>query len=403
MIIQFNPILVIAALIATVLCSCIGIYAFYENPQKIENRVFLLFIFFVVVDSIAEVLLGLSSSPAEGLPFIRLGFFGIIFISPAALHLATVFPKERKKISRNGYFLFSLYLIPTIIYGIFNNMLTIEDIELTEWGYRFAMGPDYIFVVYWCLIVGLLTVILFLYSFIRHETVLEGKQMRLVFYGFLLLLILLGGANAVAPILDYNVFPMGVASFSILAIFIASSIQNYDLFLLRPMIIPGLESIEARPKKHNLEQGMSYAVYEDGEVIGYEVFTDQITHGISGLCITKYQPEEIRRRYEIIKTPLVWFTFKECESEVIIDPNRLDIDLITQIEEFLKIIEKKIIFFDCFDQILLVIGFDGGISLLENIKCICKEKESILLLSINLNLFSRDQIKIIREEFLEVL
>ncbi|MDY6864840.1 MAG: DUF835 domain-containing protein [Halobacteriota archaeon] len=401
--IQFYPILVLAAVITTILCSGIRIYVFYKNPQKTESKIFLLFIFFIVVESIAGVLWGLSKSPAEGLPLIRVGFFGIIFISPAALHFATVFPIENKKISRNKLFLVSLYLIPTIIYGIFNIKISIDDIELTEWGYRFAMGPDYTFVIVWCLVVGFLTVTLLLYSFIRREKVLEGKQMRLVFYELLLLLIILGGANVVTPLLGYNLLPRGAVSSPILAIFIASTIHYYDLFLMRPMIKPDLESVEARRTKYNLEQNMSYAVYEDGEVIGYEIFTNQINYGISGLCITKYPPEDIRGRYGIKKTPLAWFTFKECEIEITINPKKLEIDLITHIEEFLKIRERNIVFFDCFNQIMLVKGFDGGMRLIRHIKRICKENESILLLSINLNLFEKNQIKVIREEFFEVL
>ena len=394
--------LVTASIISAILSSCIGIFVLYKNPKNIQNRVFALFVFFLIVDSIGEALLGLSNSSEEGLIWVRLGFFGFFFMVSAFFHLSLVFPRERMKILKNKFALFMLYLASILLVCIFNLMLSAEDIQLTKWGYRFAFGSNYYYIVVWSIVIAVFTILNFIFSYIHPKTTLERKQIRHIFYGTVIMIIFITGTHAILPIFGIEVFPLGTVSFSIFALFIASAIQRYNIFLFRPLVEPGFEEKKEGPKIYELKPSSSYIVREQSGEQGYEIFTDQITHDVSGLCVTKFPPHKIRAKYCFEKTPLIWFTFKQSNKETTIDPKKTDVELIPQIEDFVKRIRQTVVYIDCFDQIMVVKGFGTTLRLIRDIRKICKEHNSTLLLSIDPNAFEKRHQSFFERDFLEV-
>ena len=397
-----NLFVVLAAIISIILSLCIGAYVFYKNPKNIQNRVFALFIFFLIVDSVGEAMAGLSSTSEESLLWFNLAFFGILFAISTFLHLSLVFPREKTKILKNKFALFGLYLPSIILFCIFNLMASAQDIQLTEWGYRFIFSSDFYYLLVWSIIIAVFIILNFIISYIHPKTILERKQIRHVFYGFLIMTIFTAGTHAILPILGIEVFPLGTVSFSIFVIFTASAIQNYNIFLFKPLVEHGLEEKECTLKKYELEPKIGYIVQEQGGELGYEVFKDQITHDMSGLCITKYPPPKMRDKYGLKKTPMIWFTFKQSSKETTMDPKKADVELIPQIENFVKKIKQTIVYIDCFDQISVVKGFGATLGLIKDIKRICHEHHSTLLLSIDLKVFEGEQRLILEKEFLEV-
>ena len=101
---------------------------------------------------------------------------------------------------------------------------------------------------------------------------------------------------------------------------------------------------------------------------GYQIFYDQITHGSFGLCITKLVPETIREKYKIIKTPILWATFRNTGNSI--SPRDLN-GLNSIVSDFIDKTENPILFLDCFDQIKFVNGFDKSMSVLKELKAFC--------------------------------
>jgi Na+/proline symporter/archaellum biogenesis ATPase FlaH len=64
---------------------------------------------------------------------------------------------------------------------------------------------------------------------------------------------------------------------------------------------PVVEAAEATKPSYRLKMGEIYVVPERA----YEVFKDQITHGIEGLCITHQDPVEVRTRWGFKETPII--------------------------------------------------------------------------------------------------
>ena len=81
---------------------------------------------------------------------------------------------------------------------------------------------------------------------------------------------------------------------------------------------PVMEAARETLAAYDLVRGKIYVVPE----IAYEVFTDQITHGVEGLCVTHVAPDEVRRRWGFKETPIIKLS-DEKGSDRYISPRNL--------------------------------------------------------------------------------
>ena len=390
------------AIIACVLSVLIGIYVFYKNPKNIQNRTITLFILSVVAFSIGEAMLRFSNNNEEGLLWGRIAYLGVIFAPLSILHLSFVFPRERTIFISNKNLIFVIYIIGIVILLIFNLIISTQDVQLSKWGYRIVLSSKFYLIGIWLLITAILGTLNFLYSYIHSKTTIERKQIKYIFYGVFILIILTFGTNVIPALLGIEVFPLGSISLSIFAVFVGAAILKYNLFRFKPMIEPSNEKKKAGPRNYRLKSNMGYIVQEEHGEQGFEIFKDQITHGANGLCITKYPPQSIREKYGFEKTPLFWFTFNQSDKETTVNPQKLDVDLTPQVEDLIKKGKHSVVYMDCFDQITLVKGFENTLTLINDIRNICQENNSFLLLSVNPKMFNKGQLSFFEKDFLEV-
>lgn len=387
------------ALIACILSALVGIYIFYNNSKNNQNRVFVVFIVFAIVFSIGEAIIRFSNSSEEGLLWGRLAYFGVIFMPLALFHLSFVFPRERTVFARNKNVIFVMYLIGVILLLIFNLIISSQDIQWSRWGYRAVLSSKFYFIGIWLLATTVLGALNFFYSYMHPKTMIERKQVKHVSYGVFVVIMFTFGTNTFPSMLGIEVFPLGSVSLSIFAVFIGAAILKYNLFRFKSMIEPAIEEKKAGKKKYKLKSSKSYIAIEEGWAQGFDIFRDQITHGVSGLCITKYHPQVIRDKYGFEKTPFFWFTFKQSDKETTVNPQKLDVELIPQVENFVKKGKNTMVYMDCLDQISLVKGIDNTFTLVNDIRNICGENNSILLLSVNPETFDKEQLSFFKKDF----
>jgi len=84
--------------------------------------------------------------------------------------------------------------------------------------------------------------------------------------------------------------------------------------------------------------------------MAYEVFTDQITHGVEGLCITHTTPEEVRRRWGFKETPIIKLS-EEKGSDRYISPRNLPLLFMT-IKSFVDSSKNSIVLIDSIEKII---------------------------------------------------
>jgi Na+/proline symporter len=109
---------------------------------------------------------------------------------------------------------------------------------------------------------------------------------------------------------------------------------------------PVKEEAKATLPTYDLKMGKIYVVPE----IAYEVFTDQITHGVEGLCITHYAPEDVRLRWGFKETPIIKLS-DEKGSDRYISPRNLPLLFMT-IKAFVESSKNSIVLIDSIEQLI---------------------------------------------------
>ncbi|MGB3919899.1 sodium:solute symporter family transporter [Methanothrix sp.] len=105
------------------------------------------------------------------------------------------------------------------------------------------------------------------------------------------------------------------------------------------------ETKETRPS-YELSMGRAYVVPD----IAYEVFTDQITHGVEGLCITHFSPNDVRQRWGFKETPIIKLS-DEKGSDRYISPRNLPLLFMT-IKSFVDSSRNSIVLIDSIEELI---------------------------------------------------
>jgi Na+/proline symporter len=109
---------------------------------------------------------------------------------------------------------------------------------------------------------------------------------------------------------------------------------------------PVMEAAKETTPAYDLVRGKIYVVPS----IAYEVFTDQITHGVEGLCITQYAPEEVRGRWGFKETPIIKLS-DEKGSDRYISPRNLPLLFLT-IKSFVESSKNSIVLIDSIEHLI---------------------------------------------------
>ena len=108
---------------------------------------------------------------------------------------------------------------------------------------------------------------------------------------------------------------------------------------------PVMEEAKATVPTYVLEMGKIYVVPEKA----YEVFADQVLHGVEGLCITHQAPEEVRRKWGFKETPIIKLS-DEKGSDRYISPSNFPLLFMT-IKSFVDSSKNSIVLIDSLEQL----------------------------------------------------
>lgn len=226
------------AIIASIVSICLGVFVYFKNPKNIQNRVFVLFILFIIIFCFGEVLLRFSSNIEEALLWGRMGYIGAIFVPITFLHLSFVFSKEHSIPKRYPYILFGMYLSGIVLLSTFNLIISSQDIQLSRWGYyRLPLDPSIP-----CVGIGILIMIALVFAvfnlartFLISKSAIEKRQIKYMFYGAFIATIITIATNVIFPILGIDIYPMAIIAIPIFSFFVGLAVLKYDLFVYIPM------------------------------------------------------------------------------------------------------------------------------------------------------------------------
>jgi hypothetical protein len=354
----------------------LGVYILLKGPKRKLNRVFSLFAFSLAIWGISEVGHRVADSPAVAYLWMRAGGIGWCFMASLYFHFILIFTKRETFLKRKSTYIF-LYLPPLIFLYLFltTDLIYGQQLVKRTWGYTSLPGNiAWTFFLYYFLMYLLGNY--FIADIKKKGSTLEAKQAKPMQIGIAVFLVFATTTNIAFPFFDIHLPEIGSSVSIILTLCTLYAILKHKLFIfeLNP------EETKSNNQKYILNRGFSYSITEERLDKSYEIFTDQLLHGNYGLCLSKFPPEKVRDTYGLERTPIIWVAFRENENTV--SPKDLDA-MESIIFDFLNRAARPVILIDCFNEIRLTNGIDRTINWLQRIEATCKEKNCILLISVN--------------------
>lgn len=394
MIYQLHP-YAILSLVAVLSNLYLGGYVLLLNLRSRTNRVFALMMLFFAVFAFGAFMMLTALNEATAFFWYKITILCMIFVPAVFVHFALVFPREAPTILANRKFSFLIY-IPSIIFAILlSTELFIQKVYYHYLGLYSRIGLAFYLYLLYVVSFALYGFFVLIKSYTRSTT-LERKQAKWVVIGACAVMAVSVASDSTPLYLNFlYVPPMSSWFVTVIAALAAYSIIRYKLFIVAPVSEKPIET----ELKYRLEKGCSYFVSGELEK-AYEVYKDQIMHNVQGLCLTKLNPQKIRVRYKVERTPVIWLTFGETDEKSI-EPDRLE-DMKNLISEFVKRAERSTILIDCFDQLKIVNGFKKTIDFLQDIKGIISSNNSNLIISIAPEMFAEKELASVKKELEEV-
>jgi hypothetical protein len=415
---------VLSQVIIAIWLICLGVYVLKKNPKSSVNGLFALFVLSFTIPFIDDIWSQPPAPIATYLFWWRVDF--ILFVVPLTifLHFTLIFPRwkrvlgrgergrlwfipdfvfeiQEKLLSKKRYIL-SLVYAPAIIFAVtFPFLEKYWLIETTDSGMfytnTYSIPPHpylYPFIIVFA-IMGIYALSNLINSYIQSNSDTERKQVKLVFLGLLLAGIISCGswmANLwTTPYTPYiwSAYPLSL----MLPV-------SYAIVKYRMMVIPASEEAISSKPKYSLSRGIAYLIQEEKPSQSYEIFTDLVTHEVQGLLFTRTHPQQVRDKYGLIKTPIVWLGESSPAEGV---PAIFDTEEMTYtIAKFVNESKNSIVFIDNIEYLINRYDFRKVLKTIYHLKEIIGKNNSRLLLSINEKTLEDKEVALLKKE-MEIL
>ncbi|VVB71969.1 Uncharacterised protein [uncultured archaeon] len=117
---------------------------------------------------------------------------------------------------------------------------------------------------------------------------------------------------------------------------LARIIKKHDAtFDLTSSVSELMKSYGRSPYEISLIPGTTYVIDEEKPQKSLELFSELVSHGMDGLCLSRYNPETLSERYNVPVGTVIWLTQKSEPGYKSVDPTNFP-RLGNMISDFLK-------------------------------------------------------------------
>ncbi|MDD2890342.1 MAG: DUF835 domain-containing protein [bacterium] len=376
--------------IAGVINFILGVYVCRRNPGKLLNKLFALTAFSFAIWGISEFGHRIANTPGTAILWLKIGGFGWCFMVSFYTHFTLLFARKSnflKKIS--SYIILYAPCLLFLHFFLSTDLIYKRAPVKMYWGYTSLPGNFIWMYTTYYTIFFLWGIYLFI-QILKSGTALEKRQVKPILLGYSISWVIGTLSNVLLPL--YGVLLPEIGT-EITIIWAGSAF--YSIFRYKLFIIPIKESDVSVPLMFDLEKGTAYFTKEESSDRAYKIFIDQVSHGIPGLCFSKFPPEKIRKKYKILYTPIIQLTSKGREKDTIAYK---DIEFIgSTTSDFIEKTKTAVIIVDCLNEIIMINGWGKTVKWLAELKKKCTN--SVLLFSINTELLDSTQKLYLKENF----
>ncbi|MBU7019052.1 MAG: PAS domain S-box protein [Theionarchaea archaeon] len=148
--------------------------------------------------------------------------------------------------------------------------------------------------------------------------------------------------------------------------------------------------------KYSLNPLEGYIVLERKPEKSFKIFVDLVTHGIPGFVISRVYPEKVKRKYNLVKTPIVWLSRTERKNAI--NPDDLS-KLRYIIEDFTKKSEESVVLLDGLEYLTTQTSFETVLKYLQELKDTVVLNNSRLIISLHRETLTSREYSTLEREF----
>ena len=162
-------------------------------------------------------------------------------------------------------------------------------------------------------------------------------------------------------------------------------------------IQPAKEKVSDKESAHELEASYIHLVLSSDTDKAFRVFEDLVKHGHPGLCVTRTQPEIIRKRYSLERTPMIWLTGNRMEDIHCISPSNI-VDLSSALIKFLERIQDGVVILEGIEYLVSQNNFRSILNLIQLLNDKIMLCSSRILLPLDPGVFDPKELHLLKKE-----
>lgn len=164
----------------------------------------------------------------------------------------------------------------------------------------------------------------------------------------------------------------------------------------RLLVEPAPEETLETEMKHELNPAEGYIILEKEPEKSFEIFVDLITHGIPGFVISREHPEKLKKKYTLVKTPVLWLSRFDAENAI--SPDSFS-KLVYLIRDFTRKVEESVILLDGLEYLITQASFETILPYLQELKDIVVMYNSRLIVPLHKDVLSLREYSALEKEF----
>lgn len=148
--------------------------------------------------------------------------------------------------------------------------------------------------------------------------------------------------------------------------------------------------------KYWLDPSECYIVTEVKPRKSFDIFVELVTHGIPGFVISREHPQKIKKKYKLIRTPMLWLSRSEMENSI--NPEdflKMDYTL----RQFTRKSEESVILLDGLEYLMIQTSFATAAKYLQELKDMVITNNSRLIIPLHKGTLSEREFSILEKEF----
>ncbi len=148
-------------------------------------------------------------------------------------------------------------------------------------------------------------------------------------------------------------------------------------------------------KSYSLKLKKTYLIKEVKPTLGFRLFVESINVGYKGLCISRMNPKTVISRYKMEDYPILWLS--EMDTDKSVEPTELE-QLSYTILKYINENEQSIVLLDGLIYLINHNSFNTVLRFIQNIKDEVSIKKATMIVTLNPNALSEQELSILESE-----